>query len=63
MNVQIMTKTVVSVSEMAAMVGLSRARFYQLQGTAFPIPVYDVATRRPVYTEDMQMVCLGTPVK
>jgi hypothetical protein len=39
-------KAVVSISEMARMVGLSRARFYQLIGTAVPWPIYDVATRR-----------------
>ena len=58
MNVEMMTKTVVSVSEMARMVGLSRARFYQLQGTKFPRPVYDVVTRRPAYTEELQLICL-----
>ncbi len=52
------TKAVVSVAEMARMVGLSRARFYQLIGTAFPAPVYDVATRRPFYDEDLQKSCL-----
>jgi hypothetical protein len=52
------TKAVVSVVEMARMVGLSRQRFYQLQGTAFPFPVYDVQTRRPFYTEELQQVCL-----
>ena len=25
------------------LLGLSRARFYQLKGTAFPVPVYDIA--------------------
>lgn len=58
MNVEVMTKTVVSVSEMARMVSLSRARFYQLIGTAFPHPLYDVVTRRPAYTEELQKVCL-----
>ena len=52
------TKSVVSVAEMASMVGLSRQRFYQLLGTTFPYPLYDVATRRPYYTEEMQQVCL-----
>jgi hypothetical protein len=53
------TKAVVTVSEMARMVGLSRARFYQLQKAGvFPMPVYDVATHRPVYTEELQSVCL-----
>lgn len=58
MIAEIATKAAVSVSEMARMVGLSRARFYQLQGTKFPMPVYDVQTRRPVYTEELQAVCL-----
>ncbi len=52
------TKSVVSVAEMARMVGLSRQRFYQLLGSTFPFPLYDVATRRPFYPEDMQQVCL-----
>ena len=34
-------KSAVTVSEMARMVGLSRARFYQLIGTAFPYPLYN----------------------
>ena len=52
------TKAAVSVAEMAGMVGLSRARFYQLVGTTFPSPVYDVSTRRPFYPEELQAVCL-----
>jgi hypothetical protein len=52
------TKTVVSVAEMARMVGLSRARFYQLVGSAFPHPVYNVSTRRPYYDELAQTTCL-----
>ncbi len=52
------TKAVVSVAEMARMVGLSRARFYQLVGTTFPWPLYDVASRRPFYNEQLQGVCL-----
>jgi len=52
------TKAVVSVAEMARMVGLSRARFYQLVGTTFPWPLYDVASRRPFYNEELQSVCL-----
>src|SRR6478736_5302516 len=58
MGVQIQTRAAVTVAEMARMVGLSRARFYQLIGTAFPHPLYDVATRRPVYTEEFQLTCL-----
>lgn len=52
------TKTVVSIADMARMVGLSRGRFYQLIGNTFPHPVYDVATKRPFYTEELQQVCL-----
>ncbi len=40
------------------MVGLSPARFRQLMGTTFPWPLYSVATRRPFYSEDMQVICL-----
>jgi predicted DNA-binding transcriptional regulator AlpA len=51
------TKAVVTVSEMARMVGLSRARFYQLQKAGvFPAPVYQGG--RPVYTDEMQQVVL-----
>jgi hypothetical protein len=48
----------VSVSQMAAMVGFSRQRFYQLLGRVFPWPVYDIATKRPFYPEELQKVCL-----
>lgn len=59
MSVQMMSKTVVSVAEMARMVGLSRARFYQLVGEGiFPSPLYDVHTRRPFFNEEMQAVCV-----
>ena len=51
------TKAVVSVSDMARMVGLSRARFYQLvRDGVFPQPIYDKG--RPVYTEELQARCL-----
>ena len=40
------------------MVGLSRARFYQLLGTAFPFPQYSVATRRPFFPVQLQEICL-----
>jgi len=54
-----MTKTVVSVAEMARMTGLSRARFYQLiREGIFPQPIYDVASRRPFFNEEMQAQCL-----
>ena len=52
-------KAVVSVAEMARMVGLSRARFYQLMNAgAFPKPEYDERTKRPQYTEELQRQCL-----
>jgi len=47
-----------SVTEMARTVGLSRQRFHQLIGTTFPRPVYDVCTRRPLYTAEQQAVCI-----
>ncbi len=57
-QIAVETKAAVSCSEMARMCGLSRQRFSQLQGTTFPWPLYDVATRRPFYPEDLQKVCL-----
>ncbi len=51
-------KSAMSVVEMARMVGLSRARFYQLLGTAFPYPIYDVTTRRPFFTPELQEQCV-----
>src|SRR5262245_4581654 len=50
-------KAVVTVTEMARMVRLSRARFYQLvREGVFPGPVYQAG--RPVYTEELQQTCL-----
>lgn len=51
----IVTKSAVSVTEMARMVGLSRARFYQLvkRGT-FPPADRDALTGRPCYFEEKQ---------
>jgi hypothetical protein len=52
-------KAAVTVTEMAKMVGLSRARFYELVNEGvFPPPVYSVHTRRPIYVEDLQELCL-----
>jgi len=55
MSEQNVTKSAVSVTEMARMVGLSRARFYQLvkKGT-FPVADQDTATSRPCYLEEKQ---------
>lgn len=48
-------KAAVSVSEMAKLVGMSRARFYDLvQQGVFLYPVYSLANRRPFYTAEMQ---------
>src|SRR5580704_8303355 len=59
MSVQVQTKAVVSVAEMARMCGLSRARFYQLVHEGiFPPPLYRVETRRPFFTQEMQETCL-----
>jgi hypothetical protein len=58
-NLETQTKAVVTVAEMARMLGLSRARLYQLQRSgSLPPPVYDITTRRPVYVEEQQRVCL-----
>ena len=58
MTDHIEAKAVVSVAEMARMVGLSRGRFYQLIGSTFPYPVYDLVSKRPFYTGELQGVCL-----
>lgn len=54
----VQTKKVVSVSEMARMCGLSRSRFYQLIGSAFPQPSRDAETGRPYFDEKQQATCL-----
>jgi len=59
MSDEFVTKSVVSVSDMARMVGLSRARFYQLvKAGTFPSPDTEPATGRPFYSQDKQQVCL-----
>jgi hypothetical protein len=59
MSVQVQTKAVVSVAEMARMVGLSRARLYQLVNEGvFPPPLYRIETRRPFFNQEMQESCL-----
>lgn len=57
-NIESELREAVSVAEMARMLGLSRARFYQLLGNTFPHPVYDLQTRRPFYNSDQQAICL-----
>ena len=50
---------VCSVTEMARKIGLSRARFYQLQKMGvFPKPVYCSHSNRPFYTSYLQEKCL-----
>ena len=52
-------KVVVSVSEMARLTGLSRARFCSLvKEGVFPQPVYSLRNRRPFYTRELQQICL-----
>ena len=53
-------KTIASVRDVCRMVGLSPARFYFLMKDTgvFPMPVYDIVTRRPHYTEEQQRECL-----
>lgn len=53
-----MPDRLMSVSDVAKSVGLSRQRFHQLMKEGvFPPPVYDIRARRPHYTEEMQRVC------
>ena len=48
-----------SITDVARMVGLSRARFYQLiKAGVFPPPVYDLKTRRPYFTDHQQRICV-----
>jgi len=52
-------KTICSVTDLVGMLGLSRARFYQLlKEGIFPQPVYDIRTRRPFFTAQLQEHCL-----
>lgn len=52
-------KAVCSVTELTKKLGLSRARFYQLQKMGvFPMPVYCPRTKRPFYPLDLQQQCI-----
>jgi len=52
-------RAAISIKEMAAQCALSRQRFMQLvKAEVFPVPLYDVASRRPFYSEEMQVQCL-----
>ena len=53
------TQSIVNVTQMAKMVGLSRQRFWQLATEGvFLMPIYDIKTRRPFYDEQMQEINL-----
>jgi hypothetical protein len=52
-------KAAVSIKDCASLCGLSRQRFMQLvKAGVFPAPLYDVASKRPFYSEEMQAQCL-----
>jgi len=52
-------QSICSITELAKKLGLSRARFYQLQHTGiFPPPVYCILTKRPFCPMDLQERCL-----
>lgn len=50
-------KHAVTIAEMARMIGLSRSRFYQLIGKAFPLPCRDDSDK-PFYDEEQQRVIM-----
>ena len=52
-------KQIVSMTEIARMLQMSRARFYQLleQGF-FPKPLYDDRSKRPYYNLELQQKCI-----
>jgi len=49
------SQSIVNVTQMAKLCGLSRQRFWQLacEGV-FLMPLYDIRTKRPFYNEEMQ---------
>lgn len=52
-------KAAISIKECAALIRLSRQRFMQLvKAGVLPAPLYDVTTRRPFYSEELQAQCL-----
>ena len=59
-NLQDSVTSAASITDVSRMVGLSRARFYQLiKAGVFPPPVYAIHSRRPYYTDQMQTVCVN----
>jgi hypothetical protein len=52
-------KQIYSITDVAGMLQLSRARFYQLLGTGFfPRPLQDERSKRPYYSLELQQKCL-----
>jgi hypothetical protein len=52
-------KNICTVTELVKRIGLSRARFYQLQKTGvFPKPIYCIRTKRPFYPLELQQRCI-----
>jgi hypothetical protein len=52
-------KEICPVKKMIAMLGMSKARFYQhLKNDVFPQPLYCIRTKRPFYPENLQQQCL-----
>jgi len=53
------SQSIVNVTQMAKLCGLSRQRFWQLacEGV-FLMPIYDIRTKRPFYDESMQQTNL-----
>ena len=52
-------KPIVSMTEMANMIQLSRARFYQLLDAGFfPKPLHDKRSNRPYYDLELQKKCI-----
>jgi DNA-binding transcriptional MerR regulator len=59
MSEELPEKAVVSISDMARMVGLSRTRFHQLMKAGiFPQPLRDSPTSRLYYDQNLQTICL-----
>ena len=59
MNQQVPLKEIVTITEMARMCGLSRARFYQLMSEGiFPAPSRNQQTGRPFFNHEQQEQCL-----
>ena len=51
-------KPIISIGDMAKVLGHSRARFWQLQkAMIYPPPIYDIRTKRPFYDANLQQIC------